>query len=168
MTNAQQPSERRNSHRLPLLAALAVVVLSLVVTVSTHFTGHGKVTRTIGVAAQERMIYFRDGRDGTVIVSDAQSRKVIARFGRGEGAFVRQSMRALSHNRLQQGVEKGQYYQLVQTAKGKLSIVDPVTGRFIKLNAFGKVAMDGFSQLLLDEGGTDQRANAIKTSEKGA
>lgn len=167
MSASNETTIKGPSHRLPLMAALAVVVLALVVTLGTQFTGEGKVTRTIGEVDRERLLQFRDGEAGTVIVSDANTRKIIVRFGRGEGAFVRQSMRALSHNRAQMGVEKGQPYRLVETAKGKLSIVDPVTGKFIKLNAFGRVAMEGFSHLLKTDD-ADRSADAASTLEKGA
>ena len=167
MPNTNEQSFNGPSHRLPLMAALAVVVFALVVTLGAQFSGQGKVSRTIGQVDQERLLQFRDGDAGTVIVSDAVTNKIIARFGRGEGAFIRQSMRALSHNRSQLAAEKGQPYRLVRTAQGKLSIVDPVTGKFIKLNAFGRVAMEGFSHLL-NTGNVDRSANATSTSEKGA
>lgn len=152
-------------HKLPLFGALAVAALTLFVVAGAQFSDAGKVTRTIGTPVQERALIFRDGKNGNVVVRDATTKIVLAKYGRGQGAFVRQSMRALSHNRLQRDNEKGQPYRLVRTAGGKLSIVDPVTGKFIKLNAFGKVAMTDFLALLNHR---TNNATAIVTSEKGA
>ncbi len=152
-------------HKLPLYGALGVAVLTLFVVAGSQLSGVGKVTRSIGTPVQERALLFRDGAKGQVVVRDAKSKQILATYGRGEGAFIRQSMRAMSHNRIQQKLEKGQPYKLVKTESGKLSIVDPVTGKFIKLNAFGKVAMTGFLGLLGQQANT---ANATTISEKGA
>ena len=70
MSASNETTIKGPSHRLPLMAALAVVVLALVVTLGTQFTGEGKVTRTIGEVDRERLLQFRDGEAGTVIVSD--------------------------------------------------------------------------------------------------
>jgi putative photosynthetic complex assembly protein len=152
-------------HKVPLFGALGVAALALFVVAGAQFSGAEKVTRSIGVPEQERTLLFRDGASGKVIVRDAVTKKILATYGRGEGAFIRQSMRAMSHTRIQQKQEMGQPYRLVKTKSGKLSIVDPVTGKFIKLNAFGKVAMDGFLALL---GDSAESANATTISEKGA
>jgi len=152
-------------HKLPLFGALGVAALTLFVVGGAQLSDAGKVTRTIGTPVNERALLFRDGRNGSVIVRDAEDKEIVARFGKGQGAFIRQSIRALSHGRQQRKMEKGQAYKLVQTETGKLSIIDPVTGKFIKLNAFGKVAMTGFLSLL--EAKADS-ANANTISEKGA
>ncbi|MEM8749459.1 MAG: photosynthetic complex assembly protein PuhC [Pseudomonadota bacterium] len=163
--DSQRTDKIEGIHKLPLFGALAVVVLTVVVVIGAMQTDTGRVTRTIGEPIAERELLFRDGPKGTVIVRDAETKAVIATYGRGEGAFIRQSMRALSYNRTHYATERGQPYRLVKTAAGKLSIVDPVTGKFIKLNAFGAVAMEGFSALLQR---APDSANLTSTSEKGA
>ncbi|MEL6750573.1 MAG: photosynthetic complex assembly protein PuhC [Pseudomonadota bacterium] len=151
-------------HKLPLFGALGVAVLALVVVAQAQVSGKGKVERSMGEVAESRSLIFRDAPGGKVVVRDAQTGAVLARYGRGEGAFIRQSMRAMSHKRNQWSVENGQPYSLVRTTANKLVINDPVTGQFITLNAFGKVATSGYAALL--RAGTES-ANATSTSKKG-
>ncbi len=144
------------THKLPLYGALAVVIFALIMVTGSLATGSGKVARTIGMPVVERELVFRDDAAGVVSVLDAHSRQIIAQFGVGEGAFVRMSVRSMSLNRISHKVRQDLPYRLVRTASGKLSFIDPVTGHFIKLNAFGSVAISSFSHLLPDH------------SEKGA
>lgn len=155
MTDRQQ-HEITGIHRLPLYGALAVVLFALVVVAGALVTDSGKVGRTIGEPVAERTIGFRDEAGGIVSVFDADTQQTLGRFGVGEGAFVRMSVRSMTLKRISKRVSHELPYRLVRTAEGKLSFIDPATGHFIKLNAFGSVAISSFSQFLPDH------------SEKGA
>lgn len=143
-------------HKLPLFGALGVVLFSLTLVTVAVVTDSGRVERQIGNPVAERSITFRNESAGVVSVLDAETRETIGKFGIGEGAFVRMSVRSMTLNRTSKRVRHDLPYRLVQTSEGRLSIVDPATGHFIKLNAFGSVAMSSFSKFLPDH------------SEKGA
>lgn len=147
---AQRKDEITGIHRLPLFGALAVVVFAIIAVSGAVLTGSGKVQRTIGDPVVDRTITFRNDADGFVSVLDADTRETIASFGIGEGAFVRMSVRSMTLKRKSKGVRYDLPYRLVRTAEGKLSMIDPATGHFIKLNAFGSVAMSSFLKFLPD------------------
>lgn len=148
MTQPKSQNEITGIHKVPLYGALAVVVFSLICVLGAVVTQSGQVGRTIGEPVLERTIAFRNDPSGVVTVLDANTQEALVQFGIGEGAFVRMSVRSMTLQRASQRVDHKLPYRLVQTAKGKLSFVDPETGHFIKLNAFGAVAMSSFSQLL--------------------
>ncbi|MEM1317846.1 MAG: photosynthetic complex assembly protein PuhC [Pseudomonadota bacterium] len=156
----QRTDKVEGLHKLPVFAAGAVVALTLFVVAGAMTTETGKVTRIVHEPVEQRSLYFRDGRNGVVLVHDAQSKAVVATFARGEGAFVRQSLRALLHNRRIRKQDMSAPYHLQKAANGHLTLMDPENGKSIGLNAFGKVATGSFAPLLT--------AKAISTSDKGA
>ncbi len=137
-------------HKLPLFGALAVVLLAIVTVVGSVSTGAGTVGRTIGVPVAERMIGFRDEAGGVVAVFDAETNETIGSFGVGEGAFLRMAVRSMTFQRTSKRIRYDLPYRLTRTDSGKMSFIDPQTGHFIKLNAFGPVAISSFSALLPD------------------
>ncbi len=140
--------EIKGIHRLPLYGAAAVVVFAVVAVLGSHVTDMGKVERSLGVPIADRSISFRNEANGAVTVLDADTQEEITQFGVGEGTFVRMSVRSMSLNRKSKRVSYNLPYRLVRTEAGKLSIVDPETGHFIKLNAFGSIALSSFSKIL--------------------
>lgn len=145
-------------HKLPLFAAAGVVVLTLFVVISAQLSDGGKVGRVVGEPVEERALLFRDGSQGIVLVHDAKTKALLASFGRGEGAFVRQSLRALIHNRRIRKQDLSAAYALQRAENGQLTLMDPENGKSIGLNAFGKVATSSFAPLLA--------ATALQTSDK--
>lgn len=161
--NGKIPDDQRTDriqgvHKLPLFAAAAVVALTLFVVVGAQLSDEGKVTRVIGEPVEERALLFRDGSKGIVLVHDAKTKVLLASFGRGEGAFLRQSLRALTHNRRIRKQNLSAPYELQKAANGQLTLMDPENGKSIGLNAFGKVATGSFAPLLT--------ATALQTSDK--
>lgn len=146
----QRRDEITGIHKLPLFGALAVVVFAVITVVGALATDGGKVGRTIGEPAVERIIGFRDEAGGVVSVFDAETKETIGQFGIGEGAFLRMSVRTMTLQRTSKRIRHDLPYRLVRTAKGKMSFIDPQTGHFIKLNAFGSVAISNFEKLLPD------------------
>ncbi|EFL89086.1 photosynthetic complex assembly protein PuhC [Ahrensia sp. R2A130] len=151
--NEKIPEDQRTDkiegvHKLPLFAAAGVVILTLFVVIGAQLSDGGKVSRVVGEPVEERALLFRDGSQGIVLVHDANSKALLASFGRGEGAFVRQSMRALIHNRRIRKQDLSAPYALQKAENGQLTLMDPENGKSIGLNAFGKVATGSFAPLL--------------------
>ncbi|MFD0917820.1 photosynthetic complex assembly protein PuhC [Pseudahrensia aquimaris] len=145
---APPPAEITGIHRAPLYGALGVVLFTLAIVLGSAITDGGRVTKELGQPVAERDLIFRDGEAGTIVVRDAASNEKLATYGKGEGAFIRISMRALTHARRTRSVPLGKPYRLVRNAQNHLSILDPQTGEFIKLIAFGSVATESFGRFL--------------------
>ncbi len=89
------------------------------------------------VADETRVLKFEDAPQGTVNVRDAKTGEMIATFGRGEGSFVRATLRALVNDRRHKGIPLEGDFRLERHAGPQLFLIDEATGKTISLNAFG-------------------------------
>lgn len=150
-------------HRLPLLAAAALPLLTIGVVAYAQYTKTSelKVAAKSSQIAISRDLIFHDRSGGVVEVRDAKSGVVLRTFGRGEGAFLRQSMRALVTTRRRHGVDERAPYRVQRDVKGMMILLDPLTETSISLNAFGKVAKENYGPLL-DEKVSQAEATTTK------
>lgn len=148
MTAYTHQTQITGIHKLPLYGALAVVIFAVAAIAFSSWTGKGRVGKIIIAPVVERSITFRNDANGTVRVIDADTQAQVAAFGTGEGAFMRAAIRSMSLNRTSQGVAYTLPYTVARLADGKLVIIDPATEHSITLNAFGRVAMEPFAQML--------------------
>lgn len=140
-------------HKWPLLGALGVVVFTILIVLFAVLTKQKPVNIAVSETVIQRDLFFRDGQEGKVYVYDAETKKRLGIFVKGEGAFVRISMRAMAHQRKQNEIDPRLPYRLVKLSDGNMKIVDPQSGHSIRLNAFGAVAIDSFAQFLTDQSG---------------
>lgn len=96
---------------------------------------------------QQRALRFDDGPDGSVVVSDADSGALVARFS-GEQGFLRGTLRALARERRRDGAGAGPAFTLTSRADGRLTLQDPVTRQRIDLESFGPTNAAVFAGLL--------------------
>lgn len=89
------------------------------------------------VADETRSLKFEDAPQGTVNVRDAKTGVMIATFGRGEGSFVRATLRALVNDRRHKGIPLEGGFRLERHTGPQLYLIDEATGKAISLNAFG-------------------------------
>jgi putative photosynthetic complex assembly protein len=87
-------------------------------------------------ARQERMLHFRDGPAGSILVIDAASGQRIEQLD-GELGFVRGALRALVRERRRAGFDETQPFALREGADGRLWLADPPSGARLALDAFG-------------------------------
>lgn len=140
-------------HKWPLLGALGVVVFSFMIILGAVASGQPPVGLKQSDTVTQRDLFFRDGTEGKVHVYDAKTKKRLGSFGKGEGAFVRISMRAMAHQRKQNEIDLRLPYRLIKLSDGNMKIVDPQSDHAIRLNAFGAVAVDSFAQFLTNQTG---------------
>jgi putative photosynthetic complex assembly protein len=96
----------------------------------------------------ERSLRFFDEDDGTVRVEDGATAEVLARFGQGEGGFIRASVRSLVHQRRIRGQGSEVPFQLTQWDTGGMTLNDPVSGRSVEVSSFGPDNRAVFANLL--------------------
>lgn len=147
MTQQSGP-EITGVHKWPLLGALGVVIFALLLVVGSVLGGVKPVGFANSPVVTERSLLFRDGANGEVLVFDAKSRKHLAKFEKGEGAFVRISMRGMARQRINRELDMMSPYQLIKTENGNLYIRDPQSDHKIRINAFGPIATQSFNQFL--------------------
>jgi putative photosynthetic complex assembly protein len=131
-------------HKVPLYLMGGMIAISLLLTASVTlgFVERQAVPAEARAAAgtkavAQRTVRFFDEPDGTVRVEDGATEQVLARFGQGEGGFIRASVRALVHQRRIRGEGPAVAFELTEWEGGGLTLHDPVTGRSVEVSSFG-------------------------------
>jgi putative photosynthetic complex assembly protein len=157
MAQHEAPAQHEVLPRGVLLAIGALVLVSLAGTAVVRLAGIS-IHEPDAATVASRSLRFDDGADGSVVVIDAATGATAARLT-GEQGFVRGTLRALVRERKQNGVTgpDQQPFQLASHADGRLTLVDPVTGRHIDLESFGPKNAGVFARLLNRE--ADREAN---------
>lgn len=131
-------------HKVPLMLMGGIVAISLVLTASVTMgfmpkqSVPSEARAAAGIkAAQERTLRFFDEPDGTVRVEDGASAQVLARFGEGEGGFIRATVRSLVHQRRIRGIGAETAFTLTEWQNGSLTLGDPATDRSVEVSSFG-------------------------------
>lgn len=142
-------------HRVPLYLMGGIVAISLALTASVTlgFFERQSVPAEARAAAganalQERSLKFFDEADGTVRIEDGVTAEVLARYGQGEGGFIRASVRSLVHQRRIRGQGAEVPFTLTEWDNGDLTLTDPVSGVNIEVTAFGSMNRVVYSDLL--------------------
>ncbi|KQW42035.1 MULTISPECIES: photosynthetic complex assembly protein PuhC [unclassified Roseateles] len=147
--------------RLPVfpLTAMAALVLSCLVGVSAvRLSGQSAVQQADAATASSRQLRFEDRDDGGIAVLDAASGQLLDTAAPGTNGFLRSTMRGLVRERKRQGLGPELPFQLLGRADGRLTLLDPATGRRIDLESFGPTNSAVFARLLPFPQGVDHVA----------
>jgi putative photosynthetic complex assembly protein len=141
--------------RLPLLAAGALVLASLVLTALVRITGTSAAVElpASSTAVRELALFFDDTADGRVLVRDARTERVVGTILPGEGGFVRATMRGLVRERRRRGLGPEAPFLLSARSDGRVVLTDPATGRLLDLGAYGPDNARAFVRFLDDPSG---------------
>jgi putative photosynthetic complex assembly protein len=148
-------------HKVPLMLMGGIIAISLALTASVTLgfmpkqSVPAEARAAAGIKADaERTLRFFDEPDGTVRIEDGASAEVLARFGVGEGGFIRATVRSLVHQRRIRGQGAEVPFTLTRWENGGLTLYDPVTGRGVEVSSFGPDNRAVYANLLPDEGAT--------------
>ena len=98
--------------------------------------------------AVSRALVFSDAGDGRVVVRDARTGDTAAMLPRGDGGFVRGTLRALARVRRRQGVAEAAPFHLTRYADGRLVLTDSATRSHVELAGFGPTNAAAFGAML--------------------
>jgi putative photosynthetic complex assembly protein len=108
-------------------------------------------------AKQVKQLRFEDRSDGSIAVFDYQTGKQIDSIV-GEAGFVRGALRTLAQERKRRDIDSKPPFELIARQDGRLTLIDPSTGRTIDLESFGAINANNFARLLrVDSQMTQQR-----------
>ncbi len=142
--NETAPSPPR---QWPIAAACALVIASIVAVAAVRVSGM-PITAPDAAPVAERQLRFVDRADGSIAVLDAQSGLLVDSVV-GEAGFVRGTLRGLARERKRQGIGADQAFRLVARADGRLTLLDPATGRRVDLESFGPTNASEFAHMLI-------------------
>ena len=120
-----------------LVGAGLIMALTFLAAGWTKSSGIGSTRVPDSPAVAVRHLQFVDADDGSLVVREAGTGRVIETIAPGEGNFVRGTMRGLARERKRSGVGAAPAFVLSSRADGRLTMEDPVTGRHVDLEAFG-------------------------------
>lgn len=126
------------------IGALLVMTLAYVAMVRLSGTD---IREPDAAALVIRELRFEDRPDGSVAVIDAAANKVVHSIT-GEAGFARGALRGFARDRRARGLGPEQPFQLVGRADGRLTLLDPATGRIVDLESFGPTNAAVFAALL--------------------
>ncbi|MBL8277404.1 MAG: photosynthetic complex assembly protein PuhC [Pelomonas sp.] len=131
------------------LAALGALVLACVLSVgAVRLTGLSARQQPDAATLSTRLLRFEDAADGGIAVRDARTGALLDTVAPGTNGFLRSTMRGLVRERKRQGLGPEQPFELLGRADGRLTLVDPGTGRRIDLESFGPSNAAVFARLL--------------------
>lgn len=144
------------------VAAMSGVVLLVLLSVLTaRLTGFEPPQPALAPVVESRLLGFRDASGGFVEIFDWETGDDIARFGPGEGSFLRGVMRSLVRQRRGEAIAAGAPFTLTRHADGRLRISDPNTGEHIDLVAFGPDNAAVFRALLASQQDVQPETTAV-------
>ena len=152
--------------RGPLLGAGVMVLIALLLTGVSRYTGVGVVTVEPANPVEVRSLRFEDKPDGSVAVLDADTQNLIDTLAPGTNGFVRGVMRGLARERKMSGLSDQAPFDLVRWDDRRLSLRDTATGREIELVSFGITQLETFAKMLHDGGDSKAVAHASYAKEE--
>ena len=137
---------------LPLGALGLLVALSVVGTAAVRLSGVSAQQRADAPTTQQLQLRFDDGPQGSLLVHEAGSGRLLyAAAQPGADGFLRSTVRGMARERKRRGLNDTAPFALLARADGRLTLLDPATGRRIDLEAFGPTNAGVFARLLQEK-----------------
>ncbi|MGN6826055.1 photosynthetic complex assembly protein PuhC [Paucibacter sp. M5-1] len=133
---------------LPLAAMAALVLSSLIGVGLVRLTGMSAQQQPDAATLAVRQLRFEDRDDGGIEVRDARSGALLDTVAPGTNGFLRSTMRGLVRERKRQGLGPETPFELLGRSDGRLTLVDPGTGRRVDLESFGPSNSAVFARLM--------------------
>jgi putative photosynthetic complex assembly protein len=131
-----------------LFGAAALMTLAIVAAGAARLTGFGTSHIPYGTPVESRDLRFVDRSDGAVVISEAETGRVVDVASPGTNGFLRSTMRGLARDRKRRDLGTEVPFRLTRWADGRLSLQDEATGRSIDLGAFGPTNAAVFAHLM--------------------
>jgi putative photosynthetic complex assembly protein len=137
----------------PIAAACGLVIASVVAVAAFRLSG-APVSTPDAAAIATRDLRFIDRADGSIAVVDVRDGRLVENIV-GENGFIRGTLRGLARERRRQGIGPEQPFQLVAHVDGRLTLLDPATGRRVDLESFGPTNSGAFARMLMPAGASN-------------
>jgi len=134
--------------RGPLLAAGALALATLLAVTLVRITGIGAMQVPDAAEVMVRELRFEDRADGTIVIMDAGNGRLVQTVAAESNGFLRGTMRGLARERKRQGIGAQPAFRLIGRADGRLTLIDPATGRRVDLESFGPPNVSAFAKLM--------------------
>lgn len=135
--------------RKALIAAGALVCFSLAIVSIARYTGYKWEWKPAGEVVVSRAIEFVQTDNGGVQVKDATTGQVLGSYTFTENAFMRTVMLGLRKERAIVAPDnRRDPFTIEQWNDGRVTVTDPVSGRYFEMAAFGHHQVETFAAFL--------------------
>jgi putative photosynthetic complex assembly protein len=124
------------------------MAVTIVAAGTARLTGIGTSHVPEGTPVESRDLRFADRTDGAVVISEADTGRIVDVASPGTNGFLRSTLRGLARDRKRQDLGAEAPFRLTRWADGRLSLQDEATGRRIDLGAFGPTNAAVFAHLM--------------------
>lgn len=125
-----------------------LVLAAVIGVTAVRLTGVGAVHVIDAPAVATLDVRFEDRPDGSIAVLDASGKKVVDTVAPGTNGFLRGTMRGLARERMREGIGHELPFRLIGRADGKLTLLDPGTGRRVDVGSFGPTNAAAFAHIM--------------------
>lgn len=132
-----------------LWAAALMITLSLGLTVGVRLYRLSRPAEPPPAVVEFIDLRFEDRPGGAIAILDATTGREVSQVAaNSSNGFIRGVLRGMFRTRKLESVGNTESFRLARTADGRLSLVDPQTGRRVDLASFGPTNTAAFAQLL--------------------
>jgi putative photosynthetic complex assembly protein len=132
-----------------LYAAGALILLTFILVLGSRIAGLRMDWVPDADITASRDVRFGTGADGAIVITDARSGDILGRYAQETNAFVRSVANGLLiERRLADPAAADAPYRITRWSDGRVTVTDPISGRFVELGAFGQSQVQTFSRLL--------------------
>jgi putative photosynthetic complex assembly protein len=141
---SQSPAAERTTP-IVLFGTMAIALLLVSLARVNGYTENTAATAAVVASCD---LVFEDLPGGAIHVYNLADGRLLERFERGNGSFVRGVMRSMTRERHSRSIGAEKPFRLSRHSDGALMIRDQATGTEVFLNAFGPSNAEVFARLL--------------------
>ncbi len=127
---------RRDIPRHILVVLFGLIAFTLIASGLSYHTGIGR-TGEPSIPTLSRMLTFDKRADNTLAVIDANTGQTIEVLPSADEGFLPGAIRSLRYERRRLGKPDDAPFRLVGEASRGLALIDPATGIYLQLEAYG-------------------------------
>lgn len=141
-------SQANPGEKMAPIVLFGTIAIALLLVSLARMNGYTDSTDSTARVVASCDLVFEDLPGGTIQVYNLEDGRLLARFERGTGSFVRGVMRSMTRERYSRQIGAELPFRLSRRSDGALWISDPATGTEVFLNAFGPSNSEVFARLL--------------------
>ena len=130
-----------------VLAGALLVALTVGLSAFSKRTDIGRTPDQPG-PSQVRELRFERTADDAMLIRDAYSGEVLERLASADEGFIAGALRGLSYERRRQEKPEQAPYRLIARPGQGVALIDPSTGVYVQLEAFGRDNVTALSRYL--------------------
>jgi putative photosynthetic complex assembly protein len=170
MATLAQTRSAQSFPRLPLIGAAALVGFALLAAIVGRVSGIG-AAQPESIPISARYLRFEDRSDGAVTIYDARinptdTNATPIAVATGQNGFLRGVLRGFARTRKAEHVGHEAPFLLTAWQDGRLTLLDPSTGRRADLEAFGPTNVAVFARFLVPPGPVTTKSSQTGTATR--